>query len=156
MTIDINVKEGEVSVVASQKVYRDESVRIAGHIFSNRAEVYVSSARSGRRLTLLAKRRGVDASFLEALGGEFLNELLNQEYRFMVASFNRKIADVITAQALLSARGGETPQAPVPDSDEVKAHCERLMKEAGAEIIRTMPPRIAPQGTPIPPEANGR
>ena len=156
MKIEVNRAERSVSLTAPSKTYSKDAVRIAAHVFSNRAEVYHSESRSAHELTLVAKRRDVDAAALEALGGEFLNELLNQEYRFVVGRFNRKVADVIAAQALLSARGGEKPVAPAPDSPELMAEARALMAAAEEEIGRTMPKKLAPQGPLYPPEGHAR
>ena len=156
MKIEIDRAERSVSLAAPRKTYSDDAVRIAAHVFSNRAEVYHRVSRSAHELTLVAKRRDADESSLEALGGEFLNELLNQEYRFVVARFNRKIADVIAAQTLMSARGGEKRAAPEPDSAEFKAETRKLMAAAEEEIRRTMPKKIAPQGPLYPPEPHAR
>ena len=145
-----------VSLSAPRATYSDDAVRIAAHVFSNRADVYHEATRSAHELTLVAKRRDADAAALEALGGEFLNELLNQEYRFVVARFNRKVADLIAAQTLLSARGGENPPQRAAASPELQAETARLMRAAAEEIERTMPRKIAPRGSPIPPEPDAR
>lgn len=152
MKISVDRAERSVSLSAPRKIYSDDAVRIAAHVFSNRTEIYHEAAKSHHELTLVAKRRDLDEKSLEALGGEFLNELLNQEYRFVVARFNRKVADLIAAQTLLSARGGENPEAPAEDSAELKAEAARLMAEANDEIKRTMPKKLAPQGPLYPPE----
>ena len=156
MNISVDLSKRSASLSAPRKTYSDDAVRIAAHVFSNRAEVYHRASRSDHELTLVAKRRDADEASLEALGGEFLNELLNQEYRFIVARFNRKVADVIAAQTLLSARGGAKPAKPAPDSPELKAEARRLMAAAEEEIRRTMPKKIAPQGPLYPPEGHAR
>lgn len=152
MKILVDLAERSVSLTAPRRTYSDDAVRIAAHVFSNRAEVYHRSARADHELTLVAKRRDADEASLEALGGEFLNELLNQEYRFVVARFNRKVADTIAAQALMSARGGPSPSAPAPDSPELAAELRKLTAAAEDEIRRTMPKKISPQGPLYPPE----
>jgi His-Xaa-Ser system protein HxsD len=154
MTLDLAGRS--VSLDAPRKTYSDDAVRIAAHVFSNRAEVYHLASKSAHELRLVARRRDADEAALEALGGEFLNELLNQEYRFVVARFNRKVADLISAQSLLSARGGEKPALPAPDSPELKAQVKKLMAAAEAEIRSTMPKKIAPQGPLYPPEDHAR
>ena len=156
MKIEVNRAERSVSLTAPRKTYSGDAVGIAAHVFSNRAEVYHNESKSDHELTLVAKRRDLDEAALEALGGEFLNELLNQEYRFVVGRFNRKVADVIAAQALLSARGGEKPAKPAPDSSELKAEVKKLMAAAEEEIRRTMPKKLAPQGPLYPPEPHAR
>jgi His-Xaa-Ser system protein HxsD len=156
MNIAVDAAERRVSVRVPRKIYSDDAVRIAAHVFDSRAEVYHEAGRAEHELTLVARRTGLDAGALEALGGEFLNELLNQEYRFLVARFNRRIADRIVAQSLLSARGGDHPAPPPPDTPELKAETKRLLAEAADEIRRTMPKRIPPQGAPIRAPEEGR
>jgi|GEM_PF-1211720 len=158
MNIAVDVAERRVSLRAPRKLYSEDAVRIAAHVFDGRAEVYHEAGAREHELTLVARRKDLDAGALEALGGEFLNELLNQEYRFVVARFNRRIADRIVAQALLSARGGDKPPKAPADTPELKAETKRLMAEAADEIRRTMPKKIAPQGAPMrpPQEADGR
>jgi His-Xaa-Ser system protein HxsD len=156
LNISVDRAARSVSVTAPRKTYSDDAVKIAAHVFSNRAEVYHRVSRSAHELTLVAKRRDADAASLEALGGEFLNELLNQEYRFVVARFNRKIADLIAAQTLMSARGGAKLAKPAPDAPELEAETRKLMAAAEEEIRRTMPKKIAPQGPLYPPEVHAR
>ncbi|NNN05250.1 MAG: hypothetical protein HKL90_05060 [Elusimicrobia bacterium] len=152
----MNPAKRSVALNVPRKIYGDDAVRIAAHVFSNRAEVYHRAGKAAHELTLVARHRGADAASLEALGGEFLNELLNQEYRSVTARFNRKIADIIAAQALLSARGAETPALPAQDSPEFEAEVQKLLAAAGDEIARTMPKKLSPQGPLYPPEPRAR
>jgi hypothetical protein len=105
-------------------------------------------------IVLTAKRKG-SAELLTQLAGTFLNELLNQEYRFVVGRFNQKISGLIVTRALLAARGGEKPmETPAEEkTPEFARETERLMREAEAEMLRTMPKKLPPQGLPLPPEA---
>lgn len=148
---DTELKDKTVSFMIPSAVYSQDAVRIAAHIFSARAEVLMGS--EGKDLVLSLKaRRAKTREELEFLGGEFLNELLNQEYRFIVSRFNAGSANMIVTQALFSARGGDKPLAPEPVPDaKFKAETARLMKQAREEIARTMPKKIAPQGAPLPP-----
>jgi hypothetical protein len=53
----------------------------------------------------------------------------------------------------MAARGGETPAAP-PAEESTPAFQKLvadLMKNAQAEVARTMPKKIPHQGTPLPP-----
>ncbi len=155
MNISVDPAEGSVRLNLPRQTYSRDAMSIAAHVFSNRAEVYQRASKTGHELTLVAKRPDCDEAALESLGGEFLNELLNQEYRFIVARFNRKIADRISAQTLLSARGGENPKKPEADSPELAEQLKKLMAAAEAEIRLTMPKKLPPQGplyTP-PPDA---
>lgn len=141
MMIAVDAAENSVAVTVPRRIYSDDAVRIAAHVFASRAEIYHARGRADHVLTLVARRKDLGAGALEALGGDCLNELLNQVYRVLVGRFHRKIADRVIAQVLLSARGGETP-APAPaETPEFKAEAERLMAAAADEIKRTMPKR---------------
>ena len=152
MRFDVDAKENEVAFTVSTKVYGREALLIAAQVLSSRAEAFLSEDKASYELTLKAKRK-TDAAGLEALAGEFLNELLNQEYRFVVGRFNQKITSLVVTQALLAARGGEeAPKAPAGESDPAfQAAVAEMMSAAEEEIRRTMPKRIPPQGTPLPP-----
>lgn len=143
-----------VSFALPRAQYGEDGLRIAAAVFDARAEVEAAQGAKSWEVTLRSKRRVVSAPDLELLAGEFLNELLNQEYRFIVGRFHRKSAGLIVTKVLLSARGGEAPAGPPPgeESPEFKAEAARLMKEAEEEIRRVMPRKLPPQGTPIPPE----
>ncbi len=151
MKATIDAKAREATVTLSSAAYSDEAVRIAAATFDARCEVYHEEGKGNFTLTLAARRKDLDAKALEALAGDFLNELLNQEYRFLVARFNRRVADLVVTQALLSARGGEAPAEAAKGEDEpaFKAEVARLMSEAAAEIKKTMPKRLPPQKGPI-------
>lgn len=160
MKIAVDAAARSVSLSVPRSVYSEDAVRIAALVLSSRAEAYHEATRAAHELTLVARRKTASAAELEALGGDFLNELLNQEYRFVVARFNRKIADRIVAQTLYAARGGDNPppaRHPAEDTAEFKAEAARLMAAAAEEIKRVMPKRLPPQGRPMTlPEDDGR
>lgn len=153
MILDTDVKEREVSFKLPKKIYTMDALRIAAQILSTKIDVYLDESKSGYEVTLKAKRRDADEAKLAELAGEFGNELLNQEYRFIVGRFNSKISSLIVTQTLMASRGGEGPvKAPAAESTpEFKAMVAALMKTAEAEVARTMPRKIAHQGTPLPP-----
>lgn len=151
MNVAIDASAREATLILPSAVYSDEAVRITAAVFDARCEVYHEASKGKFILTLAARRKDAGAKALESLAGEFLNEMLNQEYRFYVSRFNRRIANLVVTQALLSARGGETPPAaPAGESKPAfKAEVAKLMAEAAAEIKKTMPKRLPPQGGPI-------
>ena len=153
MRFEIDQDEKTVEFSIPRKIYSREALEIAAQIFAPRAEVYLDESASAFALTLKSKRGEPSKADLETLAGEFLNELLNQDYRFLVGRFNQKISSLVVTQALLAARGGEKPaETPAAErTPEFEAEVARLMDEAREEISRTMPRKIAPQGLPLPP-----
>jgi His-Xaa-Ser system protein HxsD len=154
MELDVEPAERTVAFEVPEKIYSRQGLEIAAQIFSSKADVYLGKTGGVFEVTLKSKRKTAAAEGdLEVLAGEFVNELLNQEYRFIVGRFNQKISSFIVTQTLLSARGGETP-AEIPAEEktpEFKARVAALMKAASAEVAKTMPPKIPHQGTPLPP-----
>lgn len=137
-------------MILSKKIYSKDALLIAAQVLSPKANVYLEETKSAFDVTLEAKRKGAD---LAALEGEFGNELLNQEYRFLVGRFNAKISGLIVTQTLMAARGGEKPaESPAGESTpEFKKLVADLVRNAEAEVARTMPRKIADQGTVLPP-----
>jgi His-Xaa-Ser system protein HxsD len=154
MKIDVDPAERTAAFEASEKLYSRQGLEIAAQVFSSRANVYLGKTGGIFEVTLESKRKSATAPELRALAGEFLNELLNQEYRFVVGRFNQKISTIIVTQTLLAARGGETPaETPAEENTpEFKARVAELVAAATAEVRRTMPAKIPSQGAPLPPE----
>ncbi|MDP3540846.1 MAG: hypothetical protein Q8T11_00100 [Elusimicrobiota bacterium] len=137
----------------SKKIYSKDALLIAAQVLSNKVNAYLEESKSDFTVTIEAKRRDVDAAQLSALAGEFGNELLNQEYRFLVGRFNAKISSLIVTQTLMAARGGESPAAaPAEESTPAfKKLVADMVRNAEAEVARTMPRKISDQGTVLPP-----
>lgn len=148
MKIDVDAKERSASFELPKPIYSQDGLEIAARVFSSRADVFLEETAKAFGVTLQAKSSKADP---EALAGEFLNELLNQEYRFIVGKHNRKISNLIVTQALFAARGGENPPKAAEETPEFKAAVDELMKQTAAEIKRTMPKKLPPQGNPLPP-----
>ena len=147
------MKERSVSFDIPKKIYSMDALRIAAQILAPKTDVYLDESKSDYEVTLKAKRRDAGEAQLAALAGEFGNELLNQEYRFLVSRFNAKISSLIVTQTLMAARGGETPAAPPAEesSPAFKKLVADMVRNAEAEVARTMPKKIADQGNPLPP-----
>ncbi len=137
----------------SRKIYSKDALLIAAQVLSSKINVYLEESKSVYTVTIEARRRGVDDDRLAALAGEFGNELLNQEYRFIVGRFNAKISSLIVTQTLMAARGGETPAAPPAEESTpaFKKLVADMVRNAEAEVARTMPRKISDQGTVLPP-----
>jgi len=142
-----------MKIELAKKIYSKDSLLIAAQVLSSKLNVYLEESKSAYTVTIEAKRKDVVPAQLAALAGEFGNELLNQEYRFIVGRFNSKISSLIVTQTLMAARGGEAPAAPPAGeaTPEFKKLVAELVRNAEAEVARTMPKKIADQGTVLPP-----
>lgn len=115
-----------MSVKIPKAVYSERALTIAAQTLARRAEAFVDETRTHWVLTLEAKGKEP----LEALEGDYLNEALSQECRFLTASFNKTIASLQETQALLAARGGESPPVPVKPDASLQKEAAALMKAA--------------------------
>lgn len=95
MILETDVPERSVSFDIPKKIYSMDALRIAAQTLSSKIDVYLTESKTDFEVTLKAKRRDAGEPQLEALAGEFGNELLNQEYRFIVGRFNQKISSLI-------------------------------------------------------------
>jgi hypothetical protein len=145
---DADADRKTVAFSASRHFCSPEAVELAARVFETKAEAAAKPVGDFFEVRLKSKKRTpVSAEELEALAGEFLNEVLNQEYRFLVGRFNAKIADLIATQTLYCARGSGKRVKPRSEaSPKFKASVDALMKTAREEIKRTMPGKIPPKG----------
>ncbi|TBR23578.1 hypothetical protein EPO15_05655 [bacterium] len=134
-----DVKAHEASLSVPKAVYSERALEIAAAVFAKRAQTYVGETKTAWELTLEAKRKGLTATELEALAGDFLAELLNQEVRSLTGALNKDVAALQSAQALLAARGGENPPAAPEEDAAFKKAAAKLLAEAKAEQARTAP-----------------
>ncbi|OGS00717.1 MAG: hypothetical protein A3G41_05760 [Elusimicrobia bacterium RIFCSPLOWO2_12_FULL_59_9] len=145
MRHEIDSAKKEVSFRVSPLLYSMDSLEVAANVFSKQAEIFLEEGGRSWTVTLRSKKKEIAAGTLENLAGDFLNELLNQEYRKMVGGFNRKISDLILMQALYSAKSEPTIMPPLDDFS-VGAHkkeMDELMKRTQKEIERFRPAKGA-------------
>lgn len=119
-----------------KSVYSKTALEISVAAFAKRAEVYVGETKSEWDLELVPLRKKATEAQLTALAGDFLNELLGQEYRFLVSAANKDVASLQAAQALWSAAGGEKRPAPPKEDAAFKKAASALLKAAREEFSR--------------------
>lgn len=132
-------------------LYPLEAIQNACYTFTDRAYVRIASGDgTGTCVSLKLKQPGADG--IEALSGEFHNELLHQALRLKVSQANQKIREFVVTKALVSAQPGQAaaeagcPQceqpaaqdgaapaaaqgAPAPVDAELEAEIEKLLAE---------------------------
>lgn len=120
----------------SKSVYSRTALEISAAAFAKRAEVYVGETKSEWDLEFKSLRKKPTEAQMTALGGDFLNELLSQEYRFLVSSMNKDVASLQATQALWAASGGEGRPVPPKETAAFKKEAAALLKAAVSEFSR--------------------
>jgi His-Xaa-Ser system protein HxsD len=97
------IKGNMVTFEVDRKIYPMELIFGACFIFIDRCYVYIDRNGADKiKVTLKGKTKLTDGQ-LEALSGEFNNELLNQALRKKIGQTNRRIREYIVSRALFSA-----------------------------------------------------
>ncbi|HAZ09055.1 MAG TPA: His-Xaa-Ser system protein HxsD [Elusimicrobia bacterium] len=93
------LKESKITVDLA--VYPLEAVQAAAYSLTDRLFVRIARNGKGSASVVLKPKSGGD---LEALAGEFHNEMLHETLRLQVSQANQKIREHIVTKALLSAQ----------------------------------------------------
>lgn len=106
---DRDLDAGSVRLLVDEALYPLEAVYGAAYIFIDRAWVLLDRPEFGRiRVSLAAKDGPKDEAALQALAGEFANELLSCAWRHQIAEQNRATIEAVTMQAISGAMGPPT------------------------------------------------
>ncbi len=107
---DLNVEVGErrVGFTIDESIYELDVVMGAAYLFIDRCYVFLDRGADRQVLVSLRARGAASADDLEALGGQFSNELLNQALRKQVGESNGRLREYILARALFAAEGPST------------------------------------------------
>ena len=121
----------QVSFEVDETVYPLEAVYGACYLFLEKCYVYLSRAPSGGVTVRLTSRDSAAAAALDALAGEFANELLSQVARLRLAQSTARIREYYTAAALRAATSA-------PSIDDLLAELEA--EELGEDPLEIMVP----------------
>ena len=106
-----------ISFEVDESIYPIEALYGACYLFLERCYVFLSRTASGGIAVRLTAREAASAAELEALAGEFGNELLSQATRLRLSQSTARIREFYTAAALRAA-------ASAPSVDELLAELE--------------------------------
>lgn len=106
-----------VAVDVDEQLYPLEAIYGAAYLFIERCYVFLSRAPAGTVTVRLTTREPAAAAELDALAGEFGNELLSQALRLRLSQSTARIREYYTAAALRAA-------ASAPTVDELLAELE--------------------------------
>lgn len=133
LTIDLG--ERRVRFVVNEEIYDLDVIQGAAYLFLDRCYVFLDRPADRRVEVLLRARGDADAAALEAMGGEFANELLNQALRKNIGASNARIREFLMAKAFFSVDAPST--------------IDRLLAELDAEELKEDPLEIpVPWATP--------
>lgn len=102
------VGERRVSFEIGEDVYDLDTIQGAAYLFLDRCYVWLDRVGDRRVKVVLRARGEADVPALEAMAGEFANELLNQALRQRVGAANARIREFIMAKAFFSVDAPST------------------------------------------------
>jgi His-Xaa-Ser system protein HxsD len=106
-----------ISFELEESVYPLDAVYGACYLFLDKCFVFLSRPKPGTVGVRLTARDATTPAALDALAGEFANELLNQSLRLRLSQSTARIREYYTAAALRAA-------ATTPSVDELLAELE--------------------------------
>jgi His-Xaa-Ser system protein HxsD len=115
--LGFSLGQDHISFEVDESIYPLEALYGACYLFLDRCFVFLSRTSSGAVTVRLTAREAASAEALEALAGEFGNELLSQVTRLRLSQSTARIREFYTAAALRAA-------ASAPSVDELLAELE--------------------------------
>lgn len=115
--LGFSLGQDHISFEVDEGIYPLEALYGACYLFLERCFVFLSRAPAGTVRVRLTAREAASAEALEALAGEFGNELLSQVARLRLSQATARIREFYTAAALRAA-------ASAPSVDELLAELE--------------------------------
>lgn len=103
----VSIANGFATVTLPAKMYSLETIFGAAFIYLDRAYIRLEEGPKKGVNVLIKGREGLDEKGLEALCGDFLNELVNQAIRSEISKSNNKLREYIVAKALFSAEDSQ-------------------------------------------------
>lgn len=103
----VTLQNGFAAVTLPAKLYSLECIFGAAFIYLDRAYIRLEEGAKKGVQVLIKGRDQLDDAGLEALCGEFLNELVNQSIRQEISKSNNKLREYIVAKALFSAEDSQ-------------------------------------------------
>jgi His-Xaa-Ser system protein HxsD len=129
--ITVSPKKDAASFDVDTRIYPLDAVLGTAYVFINRAYVHLDQPGKDRvRVTLSGKER-LDKDAVQALCGDFLNELLGQVLRDRTAKKYGRMREALLAKAIFAAAPGL--------AEEAASGVTATPAEAGAEAAAEVP-----------------
>ena len=117
MTQEFAVDERSVTLLVDEDLYALDAVYGAAYLFVDRCYVLLGRPQE-RHISVRLKAKGeTSKDELEAMAGEFSNELLNQVLRLRIGERNKKIREYTLAKAFFSQPRQQTIDALLAELD---------------------------------------
>lgn len=114
----VELGERRVRFEVSEELYDLDVIMGAAWLFLDRCYAWLDRP-GDRRVEVVLKARGeIDTAGLEALAGEFVNELLNQAVRKHVGEANARLREFIMAKAFFALDAPSTIDKLLAELDE--------------------------------------
>jgi His-Xaa-Ser system protein HxsD len=139
MSMEPVIGERRVEFVVSEELYPLDVIQGASYLFIDRCYVWLDRPADKQVKVVLRSKGAATPAELEALAGEFSNELLNQALRKNIGDTNAKIREFVMARAFFAA--------------DMPSTVDRLLAELDAEEMAVDPLEIS---VPWDPKAGGR
>ena len=97
-----SIGENQISLTLQEDIYPLDAIYGTAYLFIDRCYVFLQRPADKRVALRLRGKKKLEAPQLEALAGEFTNELLNQILRFRIGSSTSKIREYYMARAFVS------------------------------------------------------
>lgn len=124
----VSLDERGVSFPVDESVYPIDAVYGAAYVFVDRCHVFLDRAGERAVRVQLRPREAVSGAELEALAGEFANELLNQVVRLRVAESTARVREAYLARAFFA--------------DQPRSNIDAILAELDAEDLDEDPLEI--------------
>lgn len=122
------LSEREIAFDLDETLYPLDAIYGAAYLFVDRCYLFLARPADHRVRVRLRTREAASADALEALAGEFANELLNQVLRRRISDSTRTIREYYMARAFFGSESRATIDALLAELDAEE------MKEESLEI----------------------
>ncbi len=128
-TFHFSIDARSLAFVLDEELYPLDAIYGAAYLFVDRCWLFLDRPRDKRvQVRLRSKDDGPSSDALEALAGEFANELLNQVMRLRIGESTRAIREYTIARAFFG--------------DDTRANIDALLAELDAEELEDDPLEI--------------
>lgn len=121
-----DVAERRARFLVPESVYALDVIQGAAYLFIDRCYVWLDRPADAVVEVVLRTREAADADALQALAGEFANELLNQALRKNINASTGKLRELIMARAFFAAEGPSSIDRLLAELDEEEMASESL------------------------------